>query len=348
MSASKVLRTVVISLLLAVGTPCHADEASNEDASIEELEQQLSFGATQHTFGDYSYIPEVGKDSRALTCRIKKGGRVLFKYKPYYKGLGACWIEQALAPSEFITNKLDLNGLSERLSKPGQSKLPAGTDVTGDGIPDLIIGVWTGGAHCCYNYTILSLGPKFKKLGTIHGLDSEFTFIDLDGDGACEAVGADFNFRYWNECFAYSPAPVVILSLKGGKLHLAHELMTKNLSVAEFEKRIAKLKAIHQPKGIPADSILVSSGLWAAMLDLIYSGNGDRAWELFNQLWPSNATGYWVTSSTQNEDSPENKIFDPSLIQSDSKIERKKFLSTFKAQLAKSEYWPAIRKMNGW
>jgi len=115
--------------------------------------------------------------------------------------------------------------------KETDPRLPIGTFVTGDGTPDLIVGSWTGGAHCCYNYTILSLGKLFKNLGTIHGLDSSFSFKDLDGDGVFEAVGPDFNFRYWHECFAYSPAPLVILTFKNGRPVLAQSSDENGFSV---------------------------------------------------------------------------------------------------------------------
>ncbi|HEY9713959.1 MAG TPA: hypothetical protein V6C72_10845, partial [Chroococcales cyanobacterium] len=37
-------------------------------------------------------------------------------------------------------------------------------DLTGDGIHDLVIRLWTGGAHCCYTYDIYSLDAKFKHI----------------------------------------------------------------------------------------------------------------------------------------------------------------------------------------
>ncbi len=36
-------------------------------------------------------------------------------------------------------------------------------DLTGDGVADLIIEEWSGGAHCCYTYDIYSLFPSKPK-----------------------------------------------------------------------------------------------------------------------------------------------------------------------------------------
>ena len=37
-------------------------------------------------------------------------------------------------------------------------------DLTGDGIVDLIVQEWSGGAYCCYKYDIYSLGKSFKHI----------------------------------------------------------------------------------------------------------------------------------------------------------------------------------------
>lgn len=37
-------------------------------------------------------------------------------------------------------------------------------DLTGDGIKDLIVQEWSGGAHCCYTFDIYSLGPSLKHI----------------------------------------------------------------------------------------------------------------------------------------------------------------------------------------
>ena len=60
----------------------------------------------------------------------------------------------------------------------------------------------------------------------------------------------------------------------------------------------------------------VSPQLWTTMLDLIYSGHAGDAWKFFNTAWPAKMQG------------------------------KDAFASAFRAQLAKSPYWPAVSAMN--
>jgi hypothetical protein len=66
-----------------------------------------------------------------------------------------------------------------------------GTDINGNGIPDLIVTEWTGGAHCCYTAHVFELGEAFRKIGEIPGRDGGLLFRDLDRDGIYEAVVQD-------------------------------------------------------------------------------------------------------------------------------------------------------------
>ncbi|HEX6275995.1 MAG TPA: hypothetical protein VFZ53_23305 [Polyangiaceae bacterium] len=65
-------------------------------------------------------------------------------------------------------------------------------DLTGDGVPELLVTESSGGAHCCSTYRVISLGPKPALLldfaagdGLLEGAQ------DLDGKGALELVGRD-------------------------------------------------------------------------------------------------------------------------------------------------------------
>jgi hypothetical protein len=58
--------------------------------------------------------------------------------------------------------------------------------------------------------------------------------------------------------------------------------------------------------------------MWATMLDLIYSGNGNTAWEFFDRVWRNGVRG------------------------------KDEFRAAFTATLQSSPYWEDIRAMNGW
>lgn len=116
-------------------------------------------------------------------------------------------------------------------------------DITGDGIPDLIISEWEGGAHCCFNIHIFSLGQEFKRIAEIRGGHSAFEFKDLDGDGVYELLGRDWTFPYWETVFSSSPAPEIILRYKDGRYVLAIDLMKKSPpSHEDLEKRLKQMR----------------------------------------------------------------------------------------------------------
>lgn len=198
-------------------------------------------------------------------------------------------------------------------------------DITGDGVSDLIVQHYSGGLHCCWSYSIFSLGEEFKRIAHIEGRHTPFDFKDIDGDSIYELIGKDWTFAYWETSFIHSPAPTIILRYEQGTYHLAGDLMKKpSPKPGEFE---ARLREVRQEMGHAAEANLqnsrwsnggVPSSLWGYMLDLIYAGNGQLAWEFFNRVW------------------------------SDERKGKKEFLDVFKQQLATSPYWPEIKGMNGW
>src|SRR5579863_9750021 len=55
----------------------------------------------------------------------------------------------------------------EQDQSPDSVKIDIGTDLTGEGVPDLLVSEWTGGSHCCYRFHIFALGEKFKAIQSI-------------------------------------------------------------------------------------------------------------------------------------------------------------------------------------
>lgn len=199
-------------------------------------------------------------------------------------------------------------------------------DITGDGIPELIIGVWSGGAHCCFSTIIFSLGEEFKKIAEIDGGDTSFDFKNFEGDGIYELVGRDWTFAYWKTSFVNSPAPQIILRYMNGKYIIASDLMRKQSpSQKEIEANLAEIKEkFARPGGSirpdPTESLddEVPPELWGDMLDLIYTGNGKTAIDFFNKAWPDHKKG------------------------------KEEFLAAFKMQLSKSKYWQEIKVFSRW
>lgn len=193
-----------------------------------------------------------------------------------------------------------------------------GTDINGDGLPELIVQKYSGGAHCCFAYDIFSLGKNLKLIDTLFGRHSYFNFKDLDNDGKYEAIGRDWIFAYWSGSFAGSPAPEVILHWRNGKYRLAGHLMKKTPPLeADLYNKIPYIYS-------ESETYTVVS---AVMIKLIYTGNGNLALKYCDWFW-------------QNLDQkiPKQKLIN----------QKNEFLADFKKQLKGSLYWPELKKINGW
>jgi hypothetical protein len=91
-------------------------------------------------------------------------------------------------------------------------------DLESDGQPDVVLGLTSGGAHCCFVDQVYSLDP-----GTMTYVKSEHDFLDAPaaiknlGGGHYRFVSADEAFAYVFSDFADSGAPIQILSFSGHK-----------------------------------------------------------------------------------------------------------------------------------
>jgi len=198
--------------------------------------------------------------------------------------------------------------------KAENSMIAVGSDITGDGDPNLIIREWTGGVHCCFIYHIFILEPTFRYIQGIelkHGGGDGF--INLDDDPALELVIVDWTFAYWNSSFNTSPAPKVILKYNGSIYEISHELMRKPFKNGNYLVDKSKLIRAYKFWG---EHNIPPYQLWTFMLDLIYSGNMKKAIELLNLSWPKKIGG------------------------------KDKFLTDFMNELATSPYWEDLKILN--
>ena len=91
-------------------------------------------------------------------------------------------------------------------------------DLTGDGNSELILVIYSGGAHCCWTYLIATSRPKPAILARIYN-ERGIGFEDLDHDGRTELVTLDGAFDYFDDsCHACTAFPLVILRFNGDEL----------------------------------------------------------------------------------------------------------------------------------
>jgi hypothetical protein len=105
--------------------------------------------------------------------------------------------------------------------------VPAGTfaddggitvrDLDGDGEPEVIADVFTGGAHCCLASEILRWDGTGYRARERNWADVGYKLADADHDGVPEFKTADTRFAYVFASFADSRFPIKLLSYRQGK-----------------------------------------------------------------------------------------------------------------------------------
>jgi hypothetical protein len=165
-----------------------------------------------------------------------------------------------------------------------------GADLTGNGLPDLVVAQWSGSAHGDSKYLVLELdGSAVREVDILDGL-TDIECRDLNDDGIGEITGAERCYDYFlGDSCAASPRPPVVLSF--GKIQrrfvLDRKLMPKPPWSAE---QLDKLSLTYKTDARWSQECRPPAGLFDTMLQLIYSGHEKQAWELFDASWPDGSS----------------------------------------------------------
>ena len=105
------------------------------------------------------------------------------------------------------------------LSLPGQRSSVHVIDLEHDGQPDVILSLYSGGAHCCTVFQIYSFDPGTMTYGLTERNfgDPLVRILDIAHNGRYELVTADDSFAYEFAPFAGSGLPIEILTYSGHK-----------------------------------------------------------------------------------------------------------------------------------
>jgi hypothetical protein len=265
-------------------------------------------------FGDYSVeITSIGHSTDYVSG-----------YKISYKGK----VVRRFSSVDIL--RIDIGHLDN--DKWPNDHIEMGKDITGNGVPNLVLNFSTGGAHCCYSYDVFELGPKLKRIGSFDVADAFDSRFEKQGDDSnLVFVTRDYTFRYWNASFTGSPAPDVKLRYCNGKYRLAADLMRKPPPPeAELDKLADQVRQETFATPPPL--------LWDTMLDLIYSGNEKEAYRFLDKAWPplprkSGPTPPGYVKLTLPASGPNIR-------------KKQNFVREFRRQLAISPYWQEISAMN--
>lgn len=174
----------------------------------------------------------------------------------------------------------------------GFAMLLAG-DVNGDGTPDVVLEAFSGGAHCCWTYYVVSLGSEPAPLKTLENA-YPVTFQRNAKSGRIEIVAADGAFDYFDgACHPCSPHARVYLRLDDRSLvdasaeHVAdYDEIIRASRQALTSEALQKLRALRdQPTDTPG-MIEVAQNALTVVLAYLYSGREAQAHQELQSMWP--------------------------------------------------------------
>jgi hypothetical protein len=157
--------------------------------------QTASAHLTEATFS-FTHVPEP-LESRDLRLTIKRGGVPLVDSAP------------------------SVRGCDEPSCHPGggqDSKSVRVTDLDADGEPEVLLDLYTGGAHCCYVTNVYRFTGAGYAEAQHDWRDVGYRLKDLNGDQRPEFVSADARFAYRFASFASSLFPLRVFAYDAGVL----------------------------------------------------------------------------------------------------------------------------------
>lgn len=207
--------------------------------------------------------------------------------------------DDAEAPAAFLLLEKDGNC---QLLVAGQQvgvtslRLPLG-DATA---PQLIVSSYSGGAHCCFSYDVVSLGAHFAD-DVIDSADSPISLMGLGDGDTPDITYADMAFAYWNTSFAESPAGQVRLTWDKDRYRLVDpkdQPAPSDATLAAWQAEMTEaIKALPSAYVSVADQTSGKEGpqldpvIWSHLIDLIYAGYPELAVDLYNKAWPDDVKG---------------------------------------------------------
>ena len=153
--------------------------------------------------------------------------------------------------------------------------------------PNVIYVGYSGGPQCCYTAHLIWIEERMHH----QEIPLETSDLKIEAHGGPQRLRfSDFNFANWMAASAAGAAPEVVLAYdpRRGEYGLDPDAMRKPPpSDADLADQAAEIRKKYEVlSGDERDPVL-----WAAMLDLIYSGNAGSARTLLDAAWPEAKPG---------------------------------------------------------
>jgi hypothetical protein len=159
-----------------------------------------------------------------------------------------------------------------------------GSDITGDGRPEVIVETYSGGAHCCFSTLVYSLGERAEKILETPAANCSGVFRDLDNNAVLEFVTCDDRFAYAYCPFAASPVVTAVLAYEAGEGYAPAgprfaELYTEPIAAHTALAQEAQGGALGEWDATTKCAVL------PLVLDYLYSGQTEQAWSALEELY---------------------------------------------------------------
>ncbi len=167
----------------------------------------------------------------------------------------------------------------------------SGKDINGDSQPDLVVIAYSGGAHCCWTYSIYSLGLNPRLLTRIHN-ERDIAFVQQPTSHNVTMKTQDGRFDYFDGlCHACTVFPIVFLRLEGDSLKdVSAEFWPDYQKEIDAAEKLLTPEAIAKFRSSDGKSPEVSDTKTTVLnivFAYLYGGKPDQAWEELQKLWPT-------------------------------------------------------------
>src|SRR5271165_319420 len=190
------------------------------------------------------------------------------------------------------------------LSRPGHRKINiayewamsvdaiSGTDLNGDGKPEIVLSGYSGGLHCCYAYEIISLDSTPKVLHTFSNpVPIQF---EKQADGTVLIRASDGVFDYFMVPHQEAVIPQLVLRPEGNNLVDVSaqypDLYDKEIAQTRSHltpDEIEKFRQSNYHDKLFTDQFPTVRKVLTIVLDYMYSGREEKAWQALDEMWPA-------------------------------------------------------------
>jgi len=190
------------------------------------------------------------------------------------------------------------------LSRPGHRKITiayewalsvdpiSGSDLNGDGKPELVLSGYSGGLHCCYAYEIVSLDSTPRVLHTFQN-PVPITF-EKQADGTALIRASDGVFDYFMVPHQDAVIPQLVLKPEGNSLVDVSaqypELYDKEIEQTQSRltpEDLDKFRKSNYHDRLFTDQFPTVRKVLTVVLDYMYSGREPQAWQALEDMWPA-------------------------------------------------------------